>query len=169
MAFRSFQKFCFMAFTESKRVLWSGDFGFGNRKKSYRATYGEYGGWSMVLVAFLALNPVTTVASCDGTLSSCKIDEWFFHKSFRFWRFFSCKTLQYDQIVFFLDRLSLWNEFKMHKTTNMCPCQLWCGLWIWEQKLVPPSMSKDTYSRYFFRRKFKLIHSMPFRTFLASL
>ena len=50
------------------------------------ATSGEYDGWSVVFVAFLALNPVTTVALCDDVLSSCKIHKIFFHKSCRFWR-----------------------------------------------------------------------------------
>ena len=88
---------CFMASFETKRVPWSCNFSSGNGKKSQAAKSDEYRGWWMVFFAFLAWHSVTTVAPYDGTLLSREI---------------------HGQIVFFIDRLSLWNEFVMHQTTN---------------------------------------------------
>ena len=91
MVFSSLHEFCFMASIESKRLHRNDNFSFGSIKKSHDARPDEYGSWSIVFVAFLALNSVTTVALCDDALSSCKIEEFFFHKSGRFWLIFSRK------------------------------------------------------------------------------
>ena len=54
----------------------------------------EYGGWSMIFVAVLVLNSVTIAALCDGALSSCKIQKFFFHISGLFWLIFSRKCFK---------------------------------------------------------------------------
>ena len=75
----------------------------------------EYGGWSLVFVVFLALNWVISVALCDGVLLlSCIIHELFLHKYSRFWRIIFTQTLEYGQILFFINHLPLWNKFVIH-------------------------------------------------------
>lgn len=53
MAFSSFSEFSFMTSVDRKRLPRSGNFTFGNRKKSHEAISGEYGAWSMTWVEFL--------------------------------------------------------------------------------------------------------------------
>ena len=43
-------------------------------------------GWGMITVLFLAKNSGTSIDAWAGALAWCKIYDWFFHNSMRFWR-----------------------------------------------------------------------------------
>ena len=57
---------------------------FWNRKKSHGAMSGEYGGWGIVRVLFLAKNSRTSNEVWTGALSWRESHELFFYKSGRF-------------------------------------------------------------------------------------
>lgn len=52
MGFNFFSQFPLMASIDSKSLHRSGNFTFGNRKKSHRAVSGEYGTWKLRFFAF---------------------------------------------------------------------------------------------------------------------
>ena len=58
----------------------------GRGKKSAGAQSGEYGGWGMIMVFFLAESSRTKIDKWAGMLSWCNIHDWLFHNSVRFWR-----------------------------------------------------------------------------------
>ena len=70
----------------AKRFPFIDVFSFEKRKKSAVAKSSEYGGWGMITVLFLAKNSRTSIDVWAGALSCCKIHDWFFHNSVRFWR-----------------------------------------------------------------------------------
>ena len=95
--------FSFISTIVAKRFPFVDVFSFGNRTKNAGAKYGEYGGWDIIAVLFLVKNSSTSIDVLGGALSWCKIHEWFFHNSARFFK-----------TVFFFVRTTLWQEFMMH-------------------------------------------------------
>ena len=70
--------FSFISSTVAKCFQFFGVFSFGKRKNSARAKSVEYGGWVMITVFF-------SWAVWADAISWCKIHDWFFHNSVRFW------------------------------------------------------------------------------------
>ena len=70
-----------------------GLFNLGKRKKSQGAKSGEYGGWGMMIVLFLAKKLLTSNDVCAGALSWCRIHECSFHTSGRFFLIDSRKRI----------------------------------------------------------------------------
>ena len=81
----------FISSIVAKRRPFMGLFNLGNRKKSQGAKSGEYGGWGMITLLFLAKKLRTSNDEWAGALSWCKSHELFFHKSGRFFRIASRK------------------------------------------------------------------------------
>ena len=91
MAFSSFSEFLFMSSIDSWRVSRSGYLSFGNRKKSQGTESGEYGRQTInhkshYFCFVFSQNSVTIKLECEG------------------------------QVVFLIDRLTLWNEFMLNHT-----------------------------------------------------
>ena len=80
IVFSSFSDALLMSTMVVKRRPFKVLFIVGNRKKSHGAMSGEYGGWGIVTVLFLAKNSQTSNEVGAGALSWCKIHELFFHK-----------------------------------------------------------------------------------------
>ena len=74
----------------AERFPFIGVFSLGKRKKSPAVKFGEYSGWGMITVLFLAKNSRTSNNMGAGALSWCKIHDWFYQNSVRFWRISSC-------------------------------------------------------------------------------
>ena len=95
--------FSFISSIVAKRFPFIGVFCFGKRKKLAVAKSGEYDSCVMNTVLFLVKNSSTSIDVLGGALSWCKIHEWFFHNSARFFK-----------TVFLFVRTTLWQEFMMH-------------------------------------------------------
>ena len=76
--------FSFISSIVAKRLPFIDVFSFGKRKMSTGAKSGEYGGWGMIMVLFLAKNSRTSIDVWAGALTYRKIYDWFFHNSMRF-------------------------------------------------------------------------------------
>ena len=92
IAFSSFSDALLMSSMAVKRRPFKVLFIFRNRKKSHGAMSGEYGGWGIVTVLFLAKNSRTSNELWAGALSWCKSHELFFHKSGRFFGLFHANS-----------------------------------------------------------------------------
>ena len=74
---------------------------------------GEYGGWGIVTVLFLAKNSRTSNEVWADALSWCKSHELFFHKSGRFFRLLHANGVELV-VVLLIDRLTSWQEFMIN-------------------------------------------------------
>ena len=93
--------FRFFSSIVTRRFPFIGVFRFRKRKKSTGAKSVGYGGWGMITVLLLAKNPCTSIDGWAGALSWCKIHDWFFYHSVRFWGIASrnrCITWPYDLV-----------------------------------------------------------------------
>ena len=107
-------RFSFIASIVVKRFLFNGVFTFGKSKKSARAESGEYDGWGMITVLFLAKNSRISTDVWAGALSWCNIHDWFFHNSVSFWRIALHNRRITSRWYFLLTvRTTLWQEIMM--------------------------------------------------------
>ena len=95
IAFSSFSDALLMSSMAVKRRPFKVLFIFENRKKSRGTMSGEYGGWGIVTVLFLAKNSRTSNEVWAGALSWCKSHELSLTSLSRNWLFRLAPKLQY--------------------------------------------------------------------------
>ena len=89
---------------------------FPEQEKSQGDRSREYDGCGNIIVLFLGKNSRTSNDVWTGALSWCKSQFLFFHKSGSFWRISDCfaQIAHNLQVIFIIDRSTLWQELMMH-------------------------------------------------------
>ena len=132
IAFSSFSDALLMSSMAVKRRPFKVLLIFGNRKKSHGAMSGEYVGWGIVTVLFLAKNSQQDEVWA-GALSWCKSHELFFHKSRRFFRIASRKRRwtcrQYSLLTVWPHGKNSWCTMPL-KSKNSCWCARVSGAFV---------------------------------------